>query len=226
MTFDNEYFLQLQDTAMCNYNLDIRQYFVESWKRCLDDCEIFLNIDLIKSDDLLIILNSENNDIQLSMDLSDKKLPFLEILITKSGQKIWMNIYSKPTDLKRYVSYLSNHPKPCLANIPFCLAELICLIVENMKLKELRTILKTQKYPKIVVEKGIEQALVIHQEQLRSEKLKNNDDILSFISTYNPNNPIVFPKVRRIYGNLQTSKTLDKIIVKRKLIDLKDNHLV
>ena len=71
-----------------------------------------------------------------------------------------------------------------------------------MKLKELRTILKNQKYPKMVLEKGIEKALAIPQEQLRSQKLKKKDDILPFISTYNPNNPNVFSKVREIYGNL------------------------
>ena len=68
--FDNEYFLQLQGTAMgtmfaptyanfsmgyheiklydlieMNYNLDIRQYFVENWKRFRDDCKILLNTD-------------------------------------------------------------------------------------------------------------------------------------------------------------------------------------
>ena len=72
-----------------------------------------------------------------------------------------MKIYSKPTDSKRYVSYLSNCPRPCLKSIPLCLARYICMIVGNenvryMKLKELRTTLKTQKYPKMVVEKGIE----------------------------------------------------------------------
>ena len=93
--------------------------------------------------------------------------------------------------------------------------------VRYMKLKELRTILKTQKYPKMVVEKGTEKALTIPQEQLRSEKIKKKDDILPFISTCNPNNPIVFPKLREIYGNLQTSKTLGKIFAKHKLIDCK-----
>ena len=105
--FDNEYFLQLQATAMgtvfaptyanlsmgyheiklydliaLNYNLDIRQYFVENWERFLDDCEILLKTDLIKPDDLLTILNSVNNEI------NDSKLPFLDILITKSAKKI------------------------------------------------------------------------------------------------------------------------------------------
>ena len=99
-------------------------------------------------------------------------------------------------------------------------------IVRYMKLKELRTILKTQIYSKMVVEKGIGKALAILQEQLRSEKLKKKDDILPFISTYDPNNPNVFPKVREIYGNLETSKTLGKIFAEHKLIDSKGNHLI
>ena len=114
-----------------------------------------------------------------------------------------MNIYLKPTDSKRYLSYLFNHPKSSLKYIPFCLTRRICMIVENknvryMKLKELKTILKTQKYPKIVVEKGIEKALAIPQEQLRSEKRKKIDDILPCTCICNPNNPNVFLKVREI----------------------------
>ena len=50
---------------------------------------------------LLTILNSVNIDIQFLMELNDKKLPFLVILIIKSGKKNWMNIYSKTADSKR-----------------------------------------------------------------------------------------------------------------------------
>ena len=88
-----------------------------------------------------------------------------------------------------------------------------------MNVKELRTILKTLKYPEMVVEKGIEKALAIPQDQLRSEKVKNNDDILPFISTHNSNNSNVFPRVREIYGNFQASKILDEIFAKDKVID-------
>ena len=155
--FDNEYFLQFQGTAVgtvftptyanvsmgyheiklyhlieLNYNLDIRQYFMENWKRFLDDCQILLKTNLVKLDDLSTILNSINNNIH------DNKLPFFYILITKSGKKNWMNIYSKPTDSKPYVSYLSNHPKHCLKNIPFCLARHICMIVENKNVKYMK----------------------------------------------------------------------------------------
>ena len=134
-----------------------------------------------------------------------------------------MNIYSKPPKSKHYVSYFSNHPK---SYIPFYLAIRICKVVENknvrhMKLKEPRTILKTQKYLKMVVEKGIEKALAIHQEKLKNEKLKNNDNILPFTSTYDPNNSKDFPKVREMYGNLRTLRNLGKIFAKHRLIDRK-----
>ena len=86
-----------------------------------------------------------------------------------------------------------------------------------MNVKELRTILKTLKYPEMVAEKGIEKALAIPQDQLRSEKVKN-DDILPFISTRNSNNWNVFPR-REIYRNFQASKILGKIFAKDKVID-------
>ena len=75
------------------------------------------------------------------------------------------------------------------------------MIVENknvryLKLKELRAILKTQKYPETVVENGIEKTLAIPQGHTRKEKLKKKYDTLPFISTYNHNNPNVLPKVR------------------------------
>ena len=68
--------------------------------------------------------------------------------------------------------------------------------VRYLKLKEVTTILKTQKYPKVVFDKGIEKALAVPQEQLRSENLKKKDHVLPFISTYYPNNLNVLPKER------------------------------
>ena len=89
------------DIIESNCSLDIRQYLMENFNRFLDDCKMLLSTYLIKTNDLLTTLNSKNNDIQFSMQLSDDKLPILEILITKSDNQIWINIYSKPTDLKR-----------------------------------------------------------------------------------------------------------------------------
>ena len=61
---------------------------------------------------------------------------FLDIMINKRGTKVWMDIYNKPTDSKRYVSFTSNHPRHCLTDILFSLARRICTIVENENVKE------------------------------------------------------------------------------------------
>ena len=82
-----------------------------------------------------------------------------------------MSIYSEPTNSKRNVFYLSNHPKPCTVNIPFCLRRRICMTVVNkniryMKLKEPKAILKYQKYHQMNVGKRIEKALAFPRNNL------------------------------------------------------------
>ena len=90
------------------------------------------------------------------MEKSQTRLPFLDITINKSGTIIWMDIYNKPTESKRYVPFTSNHPRHCLTNIPFSLARRICIIVEseNMREKRFQELKKTlleQKYPKSLI---------------------------------------------------------------------------
>ena len=119
-----------------------------NWKRFLGDSEKHLNIDLNWMTcwqyltPWITTVNSQWNG------------------VTKSQKKKWMNVYLNPTDSKHYTSYLSNYPKPCLNNTTFWPAKRICMIIKNkndthMKLKELRTILKTQNYLQIIVEKRI-----------------------------------------------------------------------
>ena len=84
--------IKFYDLIESNSNLDIRQHFVKNWKIFIDDCEI--------PGELLTILNSVNNDIQFSMELSDKNLLSLDILKTKLAKKIWINTYSKLTNSK------------------------------------------------------------------------------------------------------------------------------
>ena len=88
------------------------------------------------------------------MDASDKELPFLDILIKENDDKIWMDIYFKPTDTRRCLQFSSSHPNHCNKNIPFTLARRICTIVENQQqklghLSEFKENLKKYDYPSI-----------------------------------------------------------------------------
>ena len=111
--FDSKYFLQLQGTAMdtifaptyivnlsteyhkiklydinkpyCNF--DIRQYFMENRKRFLDNCVILSKTDIFQvRRSCNNASNSINNDIQYSIQLSDNKIPLLDILVCKIGE--------------------------------------------------------------------------------------------------------------------------------------------
>ena len=192
------------------------KHFESSWFRYLDDCQILLKVNLIKPEHLLSILNQINDNIPFIVVNSQTRLLFLDIMINKSGTKIWMDIYNKPTDLKRYVPFTSNYPWHCLANIPFSLARRICTIVENENVKEkrfkgLKQTFLEQKHPKLLIEASILKAKEKPLEILGQPKTAKNEDIIRFTITFNPNDPNVFPVIKKSFVNFQYSKTMSNV---------------
>ena len=158
------------------------------------------------------------------MERSTTDFPFSDIMINKTGTKIWMDIYNKPTDSKRYVPFTSNHPRSCLRNIPFCLARRICTIAEEEETKlkwlsELKTSLRKQKYPIALIENSMKRALQVPLNELRKPKEIRREEIIPFLSTGNPNNPNIFPIIRQTFENLQHSKTMSNVFSGKKLIN-------
>ena len=49
-------------------------------------------------------------------------------------------------------------------------------------------------------------------------KTSKNEEITSFIITYNPNNPNVFPLMNQSFDNFQYSKTMSNIFQSKKLV--------
>ena len=135
-----------------------------------------------------------------------------------------MDIYNKPTDLKQYAAFTSNQRRHCLSNIPFSFTRIICTIVENENVKEkcfneLKKTLLQQKYPKSQTETRILKAKEIPLEVLRQPKTTKNEEIIPFTTTYNPNNPNIFPIIKQSFNNVQYSKTTSNIFRKKKLVN-------
>ena len=61
----------------------------------------------------LEILNSIIPSITFAMEVSRKELPFSYIFIKMKDDKIWMDIYFKPTDTHRCLPFSSSHPNHC-----------------------------------------------------------------------------------------------------------------
>ena len=69
------------------------------------------------------------------MEYSKDAIPFVDILIKHNNDKIWMDIYYKPTDTHSCLHFPSNHCKYCKKNMAFTLVLRICTIVENTEAK-------------------------------------------------------------------------------------------
>ena len=112
----------------------------------------------MKPDQLLSVLNQIKKNIQFTMEKTQIRHPLLDIMINKSGTKIWMDICSKPKGSERHVPFTSNQPRCCLRILPFSFARRICIIAanENIKkrkrLKELKKTFLKQKHPKSLTE--------------------------------------------------------------------------
>eukprot|EP00061_Rhincodon_typus_P002697 g18241.t1 len=55
----------------------------------------------------------------LTWSNSDSSLPFLDISVSISGDRLVTNIHYKPTDSNSYLDYTSSSPTSCKDSIPF-----------------------------------------------------------------------------------------------------------
>ena len=183
---------------------DFQLYIIEHWKRYLDDCFILWNRSLTDLHTFKTIINGINQDIQFTMEYSTKELPFLDLLVMKVGSNLETDIYYKPTDSKQYLLFSSCHPKHTRLNIPLNLAKRICTIVNNKttrnkRLEELRIFLEQRKYPKSLIQNGINMAKEIDIKELRKVKTKEEKTVIPYVSTFNPQNNEIY---NIIHGNI------------------------
>ena len=206
--------LTFYDLCIDKFGEELGNFIFENWSRFLDDCETLLEENKIKPNDLLSISNSINPSIQFKMEYSKDAIPFLDILIKRNNENIWMDIYYKPTDTHKCLPFSSNQPNNWKNNIPFTLARRIYTIVENTEakmkhLENLKINLSKYRYPKQLIVFGINKALSIPLLELRTPKTISNDNSLSFITTYNPNNPNVYEMVGKSVECLERNKVDD-----------------
>ena len=115
-------------------------------------------------------------------------------------------------------------------NIPFNLASRIITITNteefrDTRLLEHRLYLKNQQYPEEIVEHGIQKALEkgpIHTE-LREQVhvTSNQNNIIPFVTTYNPRDYNIFHFMKQIEFNLNSSERMKNVLQKRKIINSK-----
>ena len=217
MKFNNEFYNQVKGTAMDaifapTYATLLMGYFKtklysvgtfkygelecikENWNGFLDDSYKVLRSSQISPEELLLTLNSIDLPIQFIMEYSKGQIPFLVISIKRNENGIWMDLHHKPTDTQRCLPFTSSHTNYCKRNILFCLVRRVCTIAENNAAKlnnfeNLKSNLSKYHYPDSLIKQGFQKTVSILQKDLQKPKKPSNENILPFITTFNPNNP-------------------------------------
>ena len=220
--------LKLYDKIEEKFGTEFSKCFKEEWMRYLDDCFINWDTRIAEVTELLLTINNLNKGIKFTMDAHPTKNTFLQILLGVKNNKIITDIYYKPTDTFQFLPFTSCHPKHIKKNVLYNLARRICTIVDekdtlDSRLLDLKEKLRRQKYPDQLINYGIEKAKSIPEEELRKtkKKPKNEEDIMTLITTHNPRNPNLLPTIKNTLPILSASIKLKNPIKRMKLINSK-----
>ncbi len=219
--FEHKMYIRVQ----IQFSNDLAEYLRKYWRRFLDDIWTYW---LKKFGDFMTFFNMLNGlhpSITFTIEQSETEIPFLNILIRKNDNAVTTDIYYKKTDTKNYLPFKSYHPRHTKVNIPFCLARMICTIVDDpdikkQRLTELKLNLRKKHYPINIIDNGINKAMSINQTDLRSTKIRTNDEknVIPFVHTHSPSNGVISTVIDHSLNILKTDDHMKEIISNSKIV--------
>lgn len=218
---------KLHSSITSTYGEQIAIKMQNQYMRYLDDVFIIWDEADGNFQPLFDMLNSMDPKISFTCDTSGDTATFLDVKISKVNNKVTTDINYKETDTKQYLQYNSHHPRHIKNNIPFNLARRICTIVSDesirdFRLNELEGFLSQRKYPKGLIKQGIKKAKEIPITDLRSPvNNKETQDILTYVTTYDPTYCDFYPEVKSSFELLQRSEETKDIFKEVTLIKAK-----
>ena len=216
----------LMDKLKNTYNSGVIEYIHENWLRFLDDCFLPWNKKFGNIQIFIDILNSLDNNINFTFEMNEQKISFLNVTVYKGENNLMCDIFYKETDTKEYLPFNSCHVRHCKINVPYNLCRTVCTIVEdknilNDRLDEVKTSLLKAKYPVKVINSAITRAKNVPQAELRTPSEKDDENVLTFVSDYNPKNPNILHYLYNCMSLLRANPTLKLIFDGVKFINSK-----
>ena len=218
--------IQLKQTIVEEFNEEIADEIMSKYTRYLDDIFLIWNKNRGDPNCFKEWLSSTDARLSFTLDQCGSSVSFLDVKVSIKELKISTDIFYKPTDTKKYLDYKSCHPRHIKNNIPFNLARRICTITSEAetterRLQELKLYLKRCNYPINVINLGIEKALSIPKETLRSRKEHSTNEIskIPFVSTFTPNSNNLFQMAYNMTNILKENIKTRDIFKKFELIN-------
>ena len=206
------------------YGDAICKYFIDNWKRFLDDCFILWKKSFGDFQNILNILNNLDPSINFTCEQSDTGLSFLNLYMYKDNGSIKSDIFYKDTDSHDYLPFNSCHPRHIKTNIPGNLARMICTIVQDPdrkehRLQELKKWLRNAGYPKGLVNNQIKKFKYKDIDFLRNKVVyEKSDNLLVYVQNHNPKNPHVYNYLRNAFISLTSINKYSEIFKNTRLI--------
>ena len=195
-------------------------------RRFLDDVFLKWKMSLGNPMDFYNTFNNIDEKIQFTIETGNK-IPFLDISFELAANgSLETDIYYKETDTHNYVQFGSFHPRKTLTNIPYSLAQRICIIVSDpsrkeIRLAELKGRLQKQKYPSGVIDSAINQARLIDRIAILNSIDSNTpetSDNIPFVFTNNCSNPDVLNTVKDSLTILTPSARMATVMKDKKIV--------
>ena len=155
------------------------------------------------------------------------QLPFLDILLIKKGKELNIDIYFKITDTKQYLNFHSCHPnhtknEHTLQSNKKNLYNRFRRKVKGQTIIRIVSIIAEKGLPRVIYKKnGIETAIQIPRKDLLTVKIKTEEDILPYVSTYNPRNPEAYTIIKQHLPILYADQKMKDVLKNTKFIKCK-----
>ena len=185
-----------------NWALD--SYFLNHvfWGRFMDDIISVWNYGESELKGFLEHLNTYDRNLQFTLETErDGKIPFLDVLIIRSVNKLDFTVYRKPTHNNRYLHFKSNHPPQVKRGVVISLVDRVLNICSEPYVKKelnfITDILFGNGYPISLINTVIAQRLKMH-----SSKALNptpvNDSNKPTSTIYLPYIPKITSKMKKV----------------------------
>ena len=89
------------------------------WLRYIDDIFMIWDHGRDELTEFINHLNSSNENIKFTSEISDHELNFLDVTVCVSDNKLTTDLYTKPTDRNTYLPFDSAHPNHCMRGLPY-----------------------------------------------------------------------------------------------------------
>ena len=128
-------------------------------------------------------LNHQNTSIQFTIEEEkEEKIPFLDVLVRRQGNKLQTSVYRKPTHTDRYIQFSSHHHPRILRGVIQCLRDRALNVCDGKskptELKHLKRVFMANGYPKRLTEHTLRHHTTRNQPTQQDTTSESNKKLL------------------------------------------------